>query len=104
MWIAFLSQIGGFAAVVAVLGWVGRSVAIHWLDKNLKSHEHQLAATYAQEMERLRHQLQVAATEHEIRFRSIHEKQAEVIAEIYGLLRELHRAAASYVAMFEQGD
>lgn len=53
-------------------------------------------------MERLRNDLRIRSIEHEIRFRSIHERQAKVLAGTYSRLYQVHRAVASYVAMFEQ--
>jgi hypothetical protein len=52
-------------------------------------------------LEKLRSQLNITATEHEVRFSRLHEKRAEVIAETYSLLKELYIRLGDYVKIFE---
>ena len=48
------------------------------------------------EIERLKTALQAAALEHQVRFSKLHEKRAEVLADLYKLLVEAEREALHY--------
>jgi len=49
------------------------------------------------EIEKLKGQLNTAAAEHQVRFSKLHEKRAEVIAEIYSLLVKVHSTVEDYI-------
>jgi hypothetical protein len=70
-------------------------------DEKLETHKAQLKAQSDVEIEKLRSQLNITATEHEVRFSRLHEKRAEVIAETYSLLQELFTRLAYYVKFYE---
>ncbi len=86
LWQAILVAFGGNAALLLVLGFLGRSLLSNALDKDL---------------EKFKGQLQLAATEHEIRFSRLHEKRAEVIAELYKLLVKATWEAESFTSPME---
>jgi peptidoglycan hydrolase-like protein with peptidoglycan-binding domain len=50
------------------------------------------------EVEKLKSQLSIAAAERHVRFARLHDKRAEVIAEIYKLVATAHTAVESFVA------
>lgn len=102
MWLEVFRQLGVFTIAVAVIGWLGRTIIVHWLDKDVTNYRSNLQNTHDIEMERFRNDLRIRSIEHEIRFRSIHERQAKVLAGTYSRLYEVHKAVASYVAIFEQ--
>lgn len=52
-------------------------------------------------MERVRADLSIAAAEQQIQFARLHEARAEVIAETYALLTDLHIKLGNYVKIFE---
>jgi len=70
-------------------------------DEKLETHKAQLKAQADIESERLRSQLSIAATEHQVKFSRLHDKRAEVIAELYGLLVQAHWDAESFVSVLE---
>ena len=86
LWQALLVALGGNAALLLVLGYVGRSIFNHALNKAL---------------EKFKGQLQLAAKEHEIRFSKLHEKRAEVIAELYKLLTKAAWEAESFTSRMD---
>ena len=86
---------------IPVLAWLVRSIIKHWMDKDVEAYKAKLSAEHDREMENFRHALQIQAQEHEIRFRNIHEKQAEVIAEAYAKLHAVYAAIESYVSIME---
>jgi FMN phosphatase YigB (HAD superfamily) len=85
-WQAILVAFGGNAVLLAVLAFLGRSIVTSALDKDL---------------EKFKGQLQVAALEHEVRFRGLHQKRAEVIAELYKLLVKATWEAESFTSPIE---
>src|SRR5258706_3765597 len=95
-WQSLLLAFGGNAALLLVLGWLARSLGSQLLAKDLEQFKASLAAASSAATERLKHDLQVAALEHEVRFSKLHERQAEVIAEAYALLVEAHWASPSF--------
>lgn len=71
LWQSLLVAFGGNAAVLLVLGFLGRSL---------------MSSVLAKDIEKFKADLHVAAIEHEVRFSKLHEKRAEVLAELYKLL------------------
>lgn len=70
-------------------------------DQKLETHKAQLKSQSDIALERLRADLSIATAEHNIQFARLHEKRAEVIAETYARLTELHVALGDYVKIFE---
>ena len=71
-------------------------------DQRLETHKAQLKAESDKEVEKLKAQLQIAASERSIRLSHVFEKQADVIATIYGKLVFLNRAMADYTKIIER--
>lgn len=86
LWQSMLVAFGGNAILLLVLGFLGRSLLSSALDKDI---------------EKFKGQLQLAATEHEIRFSKLHEKRAEVIAELYKLIVKAYWEAESFTSPVE---
>jgi len=86
LWQSLLVAFGGNAALLLVMGFLGRSLMSNALDKDL---------------EKFKGNLQLASTEHEIRFSKLHEKRAEVIAELYKLLVKATWEAESFTSPME---
>lgn len=72
-------------------------------DEKLETHKAQLKAQADIESERLRSQLSIAVIEHQVKFSRLHNKRAEVIAELYGLLVQAHWDAGSFISPVEFG-
>jgi hypothetical protein len=71
LWQSLLVAFGGNAALLLVLGFFGRSL---------------MTSVLARDIEQFKASLQVAAVEHEVRFSKLHDKRAEVLADLYRLL------------------
>lgn len=112
VWKEILIALGSNAALLVVLGFLARSLLNAWLTKDIKRFETDLKASADSELEGLKYELkskadasieqlksrlQLAATEHQVRFSKLHEKRAEVIAKLYALLVELQYAGQRYV-------
>jgi hypothetical protein len=70
-------------------------------DTELEQLKARLKASSDVEIEKLKSQLNIAAAERQLRFSRLHEKRAEVIAEVYASLKRLVQAIAEYVSIFE---
>jgi hypothetical protein len=108
----FVATVGAGGVCVAAAAWLLRTVIAdrlkassdieiarvqNPLSRDLKAFEIQLKSHSDVEIERLKTALQVTAAEHQIRFSKLHEKRAEVIAEIYKLLVQAERDGLQYI-------
>lgn len=100
-WQTILLAFGGNAALLAVLGLLGKSLLEKVLARDTLRIETELKANSAAELEKLRSTLAVAAAERHVRFSKLHEQRAETVAETYGLLQKLHYCLGDYVKLFE---
>lgn len=100
-WQLILVAFGGNALLLLVLGWLARSLGSQFLAKDLEKFKSELAAASSATTEHLKHELQRAALEHQVRFSKLHERRAEVIAQLYGLLVEAHWASQSFISPAE---
>jgi hypothetical protein len=82
LWQALLVGFGGNATLLLVIAFLGRSLTSNVLTKDVEKFKNGLS----RDVEKFKGDLQVAAKEHEIRFSKLHEKRAEVLAELYKLL------------------
>lgn len=100
-WPEFFGQITTTGLILAVVGWLARSLGTAWIDRMAENHKAQLRADSERELAELRSDLEKEATEHRIRFSRVHEKQAGVIAEVFGRLEHLHMAFRQWVAIMK---
>jgi hypothetical protein len=100
-WQTIAVAVGGNAIVLAVLGWLAKSLVTGLLQKDMEQFKSALVAETESSIEKLRHQLSLVATEHQVRFSKLHETRAEVIAELYSLLVEAHWAGSSFASPME---
>lgn len=98
-----LIQLGKFGICIAVMGWLSRTIVIHFLNKDIAQYKAGLGHAHNVEMEKLRTDSKLRTIEHEIRFRSVHERQAMVLARTYQRLSELHSAVANYARFLTLG-
>ena len=99
----FLEILTGAGVAGAVVVFLGRAIVTHWLSKDLESFRIQLRTASEKELERMRNDLERAATEHRIRFSHLHERQAEVIAEVFGRLERVHQAFKKWMSPMQPG-
>ena len=66
------------------------------LDKDVERFKRELD----KDVERFKTELQKAVFEHQVRFSSLHEKQAEVVAQVYASLVQVDRDVLEYVKQF----
>ena len=98
-----LAGFGGAAFLIALLAFLGRSFVGALLAKDLERFKADLVSASHSAVERLKADLQLAAVEHQVRFTRLHEKRAEVLAEMYRLLVEATWAAEAFASPMEYG-
>lgn len=108
----FVATVGGGGVCVAAVAWLLRGVITGRLrvsseteiervkgalTRDLRTFEMQLKSNADGEIERLKSALQAAAIEHQVRFSKLHEKRAEVIADLYRLLVQAEMEGLRYM-------
>jgi hypothetical protein len=91
-WSGVVKTVGSAAVIVAVLGFFLRSVFQQILSRDLERFKAELSAKHDVEIERLRNDLRVAASERETRFTRLHDTRAATIAELYKWFVRAHYA------------
>ena len=79
-WQTILLAFGGNAALLAVLGLLGKSILDKLIVRDTKQFEADLKAKSDAAIERLKNELQLKTIEHQVRFSRLHEKRAAVIS------------------------
>lgn len=103
-----LGSITASSAVALLVGWIFRnwiSVRLqraiqHEYDQKLEVHKARLKSESDVELERLRSELQIAASRRSVQYSRIYEKMLEVISETSERLTELQGAVALYTSIF----
>jgi hypothetical protein len=100
-WQTILLAFGGNAALIAVLGLLGKSLLEKLITRDTIKFQAELQAKADATIERLKSELQIQTIEHQERFSRLHEKRATVVAELYGHLVEALWAAESFLSPME---
>ena len=100
-WQTILLAVGGNAAFLAVLGWLGKSLLDKLIVRETKQFESDLKAKTDAAIEQLKSDLQIRSIEHQVRFSKLHEKRAVVIAELYEHVVVALREAESFLSPME---
>lgn len=100
-WQTVLLAFGGNAALLAVLGILGKSLLDKMIARDTKQFEAELQAKSNATIEYLKNELQLHTIEHQVRFSRLHEKRATVIADIYSHLVEMLWEAESFLSPME---
>src|SRR4051812_14408250 len=96
-----LTTLGSGAILLSAASWVVKELISEQLARETTAFKARLKAEADVEIEKLRNSLQIAATEHQVRFSRMHEKRAEVIEDIYQKLTELYWSGFWFVITSE---
>lgn len=94
-----LTTVGGGGVLVAAAAWLIKTVLTDRLMRDAEEFKSRLKADADAQIERLKNSLQMAALEHQVRFSKLHERRAEVIAELYKRLGEIYAEGRLFVYM-----
>jgi len=95
-----LLAVTGNALLLAVLGWLARSLVQNLLAKDLDEHRIRLESENQRAAQALGHELSLVAKEHDIRFGKLHERRAVTIARLYKLLTATSEKGSTYTSPF----
>ncbi len=101
LWEQWLITFGGQAALLTVLGFLFRSLIGQMLTKDIEKYKTELKAEGDTSIEKLRSALQIVAIEHQTRFSKLHEKRAQVVADLYEKVVTAYWACHTYHQWWE---
>jgi hypothetical protein len=96
--VTVFAGLGGSAVLLAAVAWLLKSALTAWIAKDAERFKEGLKADAEREIEKLKHSLQVIATEHQVRFSKMHERRAGFIEELYKKLTDLTLHGEQFVA------
>jgi len=96
-WQEIFTTVGSTAVIVSAFTFLTKSVINHLLTRDVEKFKARLQADAGIEIEKLKNSLQMVAVEHQVRFSKLHEKRAEVIADLYTRLVDAERTGDHFV-------
>jgi hypothetical protein len=100
-WSDIAKTVGTSGVIVAAITYLAKSLWGHWLTSDLEKHRASLRLENETKIEQLKAELSRVALEHEVKFSRVHDRRAEVIADIYKRLYHVVRDFKSLTAMME---
>lgn len=91
-----LTSIGGSAILFAIVGWLVKSIISQLLEKDFEHFKLNLQANAQMELEKFKAELKRSSYEHQITFGKLHEKRAEIIADLYAKIIDLQDSVEVY--------
>jgi hypothetical protein len=88
-----VATIGGGGVALGAAAWLVKAIVTDRMARDAEIFKARLQTDANAEIEKLKHSLQMATLEHQVRFSKLHEKRAEVIAKVYMRLVELQSVA-----------
>ncbi len=92
---------GGGSVLLGASAWLIKKVLTSKLERDAVAFKIQLKADADQEIEKLKASLQIISAEHQVRFSKLHDKRAEVIAELYKRLVQVFWRGQMFVLTSE---
>jgi hypothetical protein len=99
-----IETLGIWGIGLFALFFIFRELFNRWMSRDVEKYKASLQASHDTEIERFRSDLRIAAFERETRFAGLHERRAEVIAELYKRLARMHQRFDSYLSPLQVGD
>jgi hypothetical protein len=96
-WQEIIATVGGQGMFLAVAAWLIRALFTNKWARDAEEFKTRLKAQADIEIERLKSSLQMTAVEHQVRFSKLHERRAEVIAELYKRLVDVFWIGQQFV-------
>lgn len=92
-----LLSVLGSGTLIAILGWLTKSLVTHLLDKDIQRYKAELESEKKVELQKLEFELKRRFEEHSIRFEKLHQRRDEVIAVLYSKIVEFYNAIESFI-------
>jgi hypothetical protein len=100
-WQILLTTLSATGVASAAFVFLAKALSKHFLSLDLERFKGELKATHEKELERLRADLRLAAFRQETTFAKLHDKRAEVIAELYAKLATVNGAMHELLSPLE---
>lgn len=81
MWVEVIKFVGGSAVLLAIAGWLIRTIIQHFLAKDIEQYKFDIRRQGEIELEKLKAALNIESLTHEITFSKLHNRRADVIDE-----------------------
>jgi len=94
-----ISFLGGSALLLFAVAWLIRTLVSQFLAKDLENYKTKLQFESQIELTKFKSEIEKSAFEHQIIFSKLHDKHAEIIAELYSKIVNLHKATNLFVKM-----
>lgn len=83
--------------LIAALAFLGRSIVLHWLGKDIELHKARLSADAQLAIEAFKGELWRESLEHQVRFQALHASQVAAIEDLYVKLVETSYTLEAFV-------
>jgi hypothetical protein len=100
-WSSFITLIGSGTIVLAGIAWLIKSMINNFLSKNIEAYKLNLKSNSEITIEELKNELRRKSFENEIMFERLHQKRANIIADLYSKLVISVQSVESFLAPFE---
>lgn len=101
-----ISFLGGSAILLGAVAWLMKTLTSQFLAKDLENYKSQIQFQNQRELTKFKSEIEKTAFEHQIIFSRLHDRRAEILAELYGSIVKLYDLASLFVryAIFEEKD
>lgn len=96
-WPDVIKTLGGDTILLGAVAWLIKTFISSRLTREVEQFKAHLKTNADTEIERLKSSLQMIALEHQVRFSKLHERRAELIAELYELLLDTESVARKFI-------
>lgn len=103
IWQTIVLAVTGNMLAISALGWLAQRLIITGLDRAAAVQKHQLRIDADKQVTELKDRLEKVAMEHQVRFTKLHEKRAEVLAELYRLMAVGLAGVHSFISPIQLG-
>jgi len=79
VWETVVKTLGGAAILCAMVGWLCRSIILHFLEKDVGKYKEELRGVTEAQIAECRHRLDVVRLEHQVRFSKLHEERFDCL-------------------------
>ena len=104
MWVEVIKFVGGSAVLLAIAGWLIRTIIQHSLTKDIEQYKFEIRRQGEIELEKLKAALNIEAVTHEITFSKLHNRRAEIIDELFKKLVAFDNSASTLMVEFDMDD
>ncbi len=104
MWVEVIKFVGGSAVLLAIAGWLIRTIIQHFMTKDIEQYKFDIRRQGEIELEKLKAALNIEAVTHEIRFSKLHNRRAEIIDELFKKIVAFDASATVLMVEFDMDD